>query len=117
FTGLLLLLDDELSFSARAGLAVAALLIPSILFSFNELWVNERNVMFFLVCVVLSVKLFEETQSTSWAVAAVVCAQIMIYNKETAFLLLLGFAASRLILRYRTTRVSGWDYDQLWVKE
>jgi hypothetical protein len=117
FTWLLLLLDDELSFSARAGLAVAALLIPSILFSFNELWVNERNVMFFLVCVVLSVKLFEETQSTSWAVAAVVCAQIMIYNKETAFLLLVGFAASRLILRYRTTRISGWDYDQLWVKE
>jgi hypothetical protein len=117
FSWLLLLLDDELSISARAALVTAAFLTPSMLYSFNELWANERNVMFFLVCIVLSVKRFEKTQSTSWAVAAVLCAQIMLYNKETAFLLLLGFSASRLILRCRIAQVSGWDYGQLWVRE
>jgi hypothetical protein len=117
FSGVLLLLDDELSISARAVLAAVALLTPSTVYSFNELWVNERNVMFFLVCIVLSVKRFEKTRSTSWAVAAVLCAQIMMYNKETAFLLLLGFSASRVILRCRNVQVSGWNYGQLWVRE
>src|SRR5262249_27222734 len=40
-----------------------------------------------------------------------------IYNKETAFVLLLGFAVGRLILRCRNERDATWDYDRLWVKE
>ena len=117
FASLLLLLDDELSISARAALVIIALLTPSILFSFSELWVNERCVIFFFVCIALSVKRFEETQSTFWALAAVLSAQIMIYNKETAFLLLLGFALSRFILRCRNARLSRWDYSRLWIRE
>jgi hypothetical protein len=76
-----------------------------------------RNVLFFLACLVLSVKRFEQTRSIVWAVTAVVCAQIMIYYKETAFLLLLGFAVGRLILRCRNVREGGWDYARLWDKE
>ena len=53
---------------------------------------------------VLSVRRFEQTKSIAWAVAAVVCAQIMLYYKETAFLLLFGFAAGRLILRLRNAQ-------------
>jgi hypothetical protein len=43
----------------------------------------------------------EHTQFTPWAVAEAVCAQITIYYKETAFLLVVGFAVGRLILRCR----------------
>jgi hypothetical protein len=117
FACILLMLDDELSIATRATLAVLALLTPSILISFSGLIFPERNVLFFLACLVLSVKRFEQTQSTAWAVAAAVCAQIMIYYKETAFLLLLGFAAGRLLLRCRNARHAGWDYDRLWDKE
>jgi hypothetical protein len=117
FSSVLLVLDVELSFSARATLTILALLTPSILISFNGLMFPERNVLFFLVCLALSVNRFERTQSIAWAGAAVVCAQIMIYYKETAFLLLLGFAAGRLILRCRGAPDALWDYRRLWDRE
>jgi hypothetical protein len=41
----------------------------------------------------------------------------MIYYKETAFLLLLGFAVGRLILRCRNERHATWDHHRLWDKE
>jgi hypothetical protein len=114
---ILLVLDDELSIATRATLAVLALLTPSILISFSGLIFPERNVLFLLACLVLSIKRFEKTQSTPWAVAAAVCAQIMIYYKETAFLMLLGFAAGRLILRCRNEHHATWDHHRLWDKE
>jgi hypothetical protein len=114
---ILLVLDESLSIMARATLAVLALLTPSVLTSFNGLIFTERNVVFFLVCLLLSVRQFEQTRSVAWAVAAVVIAQIMIYYEETAFLLLLGFATGRLILRCRNGRYAKWDYNRLWDKE
>jgi len=117
FSYILIILDSELGIRARAALAMLVLLTPSILTSFSSLHVPERNVLFFLACLLLSVKRFEETQSTAWALAAAVCAQFMIYYKETAFLLLLGFAVGRLILRCRNVREAGWDYERLWDKE
>jgi hypothetical protein len=117
FSYILLILDSELSIMVRAALTVLVLLTPSILMSFGALILAERNVLFFLACLVLSVKRFEQTRSTAWAVTAVVCAQSMIYFKETAFLLVLGFAVGRLILRCRNIREAGWDYDRLSDKE
>ena len=117
FSYILLILDSELSIMVRAALAVLVLLTPSILMSFGALILAERNVLFFLACLVLSVKRFEQTRSIAWAVTAVVCAQFMLYFKETAFLLILGFAVGRLILRCRNIREAGWDYDRLSDKE
>ena len=117
FACILLILDDELCIAARVALAILALLTPSILISFSGLLFWERSVLFFLACFLLSVKRFEQTQSTVWAVAAAVCAQIMIYHKETAFLLLLGFAAGRLVLRCRNEHHATWDRHRLWDKE
>jgi hypothetical protein len=112
-----LLLDADLSIAARTGLAILALLTPSVLISFGGLLYEERDVIFLLVCLVLAVKQFEKTKAVAWAVAAVVCAQIMLYSKETAFLLLLGFAGGRLILRCRNRQHAAWDYKRLWDQE
>ena len=117
FFCLLLILDAELSFTARGVLAILTLVTPSIFMSFSGLVFPERNVLFFLACLVLSVRQFEQTKSMASAAAAVVSAQIMIYYKETASLLLLGFAAGRLILRCKNTRDGRWDYQRLWDKE
>jgi hypothetical protein len=117
FVCILLVLDDELSIAARVVLAILALLTPSILRSFSELIYPERDELFFLACLLLFVKRFQRTESTAWAVAAAVCAQIMLYYKETASLLLLGFAAGRLILRCRSGYHARWNYDRLWDKE
>jgi len=117
FFCILLILDADLSITARTGLAILALLTPSVLISFGGLLYEERNVMLLPVCLVLSVKQFEKTKAVGWAVAAVVCAQIMLYFKETDFLLLLGFAGGRLILRSRDGQHAAWDYERLWDQE
>jgi hypothetical protein len=117
FFCMLLVLDDELSITARAGLAMLVLLTPTLFLSFDGLIWEERNVLFFLTCLMLSVKQFERTKAVLWAVAAVVCAQIMLYYKEIGFLLLLCFAAVRLISRCRNGQHGRWDYKRLWDRE
>jgi hypothetical protein len=117
FSCILLVLDSELSIIVRATITILALLTPSVLISVSGLIYPERNVLFFLACLLLSVKRFDRTLSAVWALVAVVCAQVMIYYKETAFLLLLGFAAGRLILRYRSVPNAAWDYRRLWDME
>jgi len=77
----------------------------------------ERNVLFFLACLVPSVRRFEQTRLSYGRQPRQFCAQFMIYNKETAFLLLLGFAASRLISRCRNAPHVGWGCDRLWDRE
>jgi hypothetical protein len=113
----LLILDDELSTAARAALLAVVLIAPSIVTSFTGLIYPERHVVFWLACLVLFVKQFEKTQSTSCAVAVAVCAQIMIYYKETAFLIVVGFALGRLLLRCRSGGQAGWDCIRLRDKE
>ena len=114
---ILLIFDAELSITASAGLAALALLTPSIFVSFSGLIFPERNVLFLLACFMLSVRQFERTKTVAWAVAAVVSAQIMLYFKEMAFLLLFGFAAGRLILRCRNGLSAQSNYERLWNQE
>jgi len=111
--GILLAFDEELSVRDRLSLIILTLITPSILISFSGLIYAEWNIIFWLVCLVWFVKRFERTHSTAWAVAAVISSQLIIYYKETAFLLILGFAAGRLILRCWKTENGGWDFKRL----
>jgi hypothetical protein len=111
--GILLVIDEELSIRARAALITLVLITPSILISFSGLIYPEWNVVFFLLCLVWFINRFEQTRSTAWAVAAVISSQFMLYYKETAFLLLLGFAVGRLLLRCRKGNHPGWDFKRL----
>ena len=110
--GILLFFDEELSIKARVGLITLALLTPSLLISFGGLIYPESNLVFSVVCLAWSVKRFEQTRSMGWALAAVISSQFMLYYKETAFLLLLSFALSRLLLRCLVDPV-GWDFKRL----
>jgi hypothetical protein len=116
FCSILLILDDELNITSRTVLVVVALVTPSILISFNGLNYDERDALFFLACFVLSVERFERTHSAAWGIGAVISAQIMMYCKETVFLVVFGFAASRLMLRYRNERLAGTGY-KLWARD
>jgi len=114
---MLLVLDAELSITARAALTAAIFLTPAIVISYSGLFFPERNLLFWLACMLLFVQRFEHTRSTVWAVAAGVSAQIMIYYKETAFVLLVVFAAGRLMLHCRDRDLGRWDSKRLWDKE
>ena len=96
----LLILDKQLNIKERVGLIVLLLVTPGFVISFGGLIYPERNVVFCMVCLLLFVKRFEESQRIAWAVAAVVTAQIMIYEKETAFLLVLGLAIGGLLFGF-----------------
>jgi hypothetical protein len=111
--GILLGFDEELSIQARAALIILALITPSILISFSGLIYAEANIIFLLVCLAWCVKRFEQTQSKAWAVAALVSSQFMLYYKETAFLLLLGFVVGRLLLRCWNMDHERWDFKRL----
>lgn len=113
-SGILLFLDQEISLTARSALVIFALLTPSILVSFISFLFSERNVLLFLAGLAFSIRRFEQSQSLASALSAVICAQLMIYFKETAFLLLLGFAASRLVLRCQYPHV---EFGRLWIRE
>ncbi len=113
FSCILLILDDALSLTARAGLTLLVLVTPGIMISFGGLIYTERNILFWFACLALLVKRFEQTGWPGWAVAAVVSAQILVYYKETAFLLLCGLAVGRLILRCRTSGRPHWDFHRL----
>jgi hypothetical protein len=114
---LILFLDTALPLTARAALTAVCLALPSIVSAFTALVFPDRNVVFWLACLLFFLNLFDKTLSTKWAIAAAVSAQIMIYYKETAFLLLLGFALGRLMLRCRRADGKGWDYSLLRLRE
>jgi hypothetical protein len=111
--GILLVFDEQLSVQARVALIILALITPSILISFSGLIYTEWNVIFWWVCLVWSVQRFEQTQFRTWAVAAVIFSQLMLYYKEIAFVLLLGFALGRLLLRFWKLDRADWDLDRL----
>jgi hypothetical protein len=70
FVCILLILDDDLSVTARTALAIVILLTPSVFLTFGGLIYEERSVLFFFSILLLSVKQFEGTKAVSWAVAA-----------------------------------------------
>ena len=109
---ILLFLNNALSAKARVAITAVYLILSSTVYTFTGLIFPERNVIFWLACMLLFVTLFDRSRFTAWAVAAAISAQIMLYYKETAFLLLLGFAAGRLMLRCRGTNGKDWDLGQ-----
>jgi hypothetical protein len=111
--GILLIFAEELSVQARVALIILILITPSIVISFSGLIYPEWNVVFWLLCVAFSVKRFEQTHLIAWAVAAMISSQLMLYYKETAFLLLLAFSVGRLFLRCWNADQPGWDFNRL----
>src|SRR5262249_22686626 len=117
FSYILLSLDSELSITAPAALPGLPLVTPSLLIRFSMVPAPQHNVLFLLARLEVPVRLFEQTRAIALAVASGVFSQIVLYDTETSFLLILGFAVGRLILRCGNVREAGWDYERLWDKE
>ncbi len=111
--GILLVFDKELAVPARVALVLLLLITPSMMISFTGLIYPEANLVFWFACFLWFVQRFERTHSVAWAAGAVVSAQCLLYYKETAFLLVLGFTVGQLVLRTRKVGDEGWDLDRL----
>jgi hypothetical protein len=110
---ILLFLAKELIIRERVALILLMLVTPSFLISFSGLIYPEANLIFWLVFLAWSVNRFEQTHSMAWVLLAVISAQCMLYYKECAFLLLLGFTVGRLLLRCWNATQPGWDFTKL----
>ena len=110
---LLVPLDKALGFKARLGLITVVLITPSVLISFNGLIYSEANAIVSLLCLVWCIKRFDQTRSKMWAGGAIVSAQLMLYYKETAFILIAGFAIGRLVWRCWRTDKARYDTARL----
>lgn len=110
---ILLSLDVDVKCPARALLGACVLIETAVVVSFTGLIYPDRNLLFWLLCLIFAVKRFEQTHSSGMAVAAIVSAQFMLYYKETAFVLLWGFVAGRLLLRCRNADGSGCNLARL----
>lgn len=109
-------LDTELSVRVRVAIAAIVCVTPSFAISFTGLTYPERNVIFWLVCLIFLLHRFERTLATAYAAAVIVCAQFFVYYKELAALFLLTFALVRLALRWQVSEnrsKASW----LWTKE
>ena len=93
----------RISFSPLCSAALVGLLLlsPAILISYTGLVYPERNVIFWIACLLLCVARFDDRYSPAWAAVAVVCAQFLLYYKETAFALVGVFALARVALHCR----------------
>jgi len=111
--GMLLTLDAQLSIASRVALVIISLLTPSVLISYSALIYPDWNLLFWFVCLIWALKHFDRKSSLIWAAAAVVSAQFLLYYKETAFLLLFGFVAARVILRCWNAERRAFDISPL----
>lgn len=109
----LLVLDRDRKVWERVLLILFVLLTPSVVICFTGLIYAEANQIVALVGLIWCVRRFHETHAAVWAACAVICAQIMLYYKETAFVLLGGFAVGHLVLRCIKPGGKGWDTARL----
>ncbi|HEU4786167.1 MAG TPA: hypothetical protein VFS57_02125 [Gemmatimonadaceae bacterium] len=90
------LLDDT---PAWFGCAVATFMVvlPGVFVSFFGLVYPERDIVFWLALWMLCIRAFDRTRSRAAFIAALVTSQFLLYYKETAFILIGGFAVVRLV--------------------
>jgi len=95
----LLALDRALNLRERVTLILVLLVTPSIVIIFSGLIYSEANVIAGFACLLWCVSRFQEAGKKRWAIGAVLFAQVVLYYKETAFLLVGGMAVGDMICR------------------
>ncbi len=97
-----LILLDQLAPLTRVAIVGLLLALPSAFISFTGLIYPERNLLFWLACLLVLVKLFDRHGSRQFGIAAVLCAHVMAYYKEPASILLIAFGLGRIAIRQRS---------------
>ena len=95
----------------RVLVIVYLLALPSLAFSFMSVLYVERDMVFCIALWLVSIEWFRRSQSRVAFAVAVVVAQLLLYQKETAFVLIGGFAGASLLLRradFRQQRYAEW---------
>ena len=86
--------------------------LPSIAYAFMNLPYPERDLVFCIALWIVAIQSFRRTQSRGAFAAAIVLTQLLLYQKETSFVLIGGFSGASLLLRHsgipRAGRYAAW---------
>jgi hypothetical protein len=91
----------------RTLILIAVMLAPSFVIPFTGFVYPERNVLFWLALMVLCLQGYSKTKARTYFVGCLVATQFVLYYKETVVLLVVAYAAARLLLQVRGTRLAG----------
>ena len=98
----------QIKLSHKIIWATLILILPSFVTSFFGLIYPERNIIFWLAILIFCLEKLERHKSLFYLCGIFIATQFLLYYKEPIFLLILGFAGSRLI-------ITAFN-DQLWHK-
>jgi hypothetical protein len=92
------LIDFPVGF--RISLITIITITPSFVISFFGLVYPERNIIFWLIILLACFQYFIKTRCIIYFCATLIAAQFALYYKEPIFLLIGGFAGTRLLLQF-----------------
>ncbi|MGD1716329.1 hypothetical protein [Dapis sp. BLCC M172] len=98
----------QIKLSHKIILATLILTIPSFVVPFFGIIYPERNIIFWLAIFIFCLEKLEKHKSLIYLCGIFIATQFLLYYKEPIFLLIVGFAGSRLI-------ITAFN-DQLWYK-
>jgi hypothetical protein len=84
----------------RVAILAVAMLVPSFVIAFTGLIYPERNVLFWLAIMLMCLYGHSRTKSRMYFVGCLAATHFALYYKETVVVLVVAFAASRLLLDY-----------------
>ncbi|MEA5508898.1 hypothetical protein VB715_03895 [Crocosphaera sp. UHCC 0190] len=91
-----LILENK-SISYKLFVIFFIMITHSFVISFQGLIFPERNLIFWISILILSIQKFEKSNSIIYFIGAIIAAQFLLYYKEPIFLLIGGFATMRLV--------------------
>jgi hypothetical protein len=109
--GILFAVLKECTVVWRALLVVAVIVTPSVVIPFTGLIYPERNVLFWLAILVLCLQRASSSRTSLYFIGCFVATHFLLYYKEPLVVLVVGYAASRIVMDFlsdRTAQRTSW---------
>lgn len=107
----LLVILDDYRMSYRVLIVMTAMLAPSFVIAFTGLIYPERNIIFWLVMIMLCLDRYVKTNSPVYVVGCLVATQFVLYYKETVVVFIACYAGSRLWWEASQARRDGSSWE------
>ena len=102
----------EYSLVSRLVIVAAVMVTPSFVISFTGLIYTERNILFWMAVLLVSLYRYSRTRLRVDLVGCLVATQFVLYYKESAVLFIVGYAASRLLWEIYEARRSKLSWQE-----
>jgi len=113
----LFIILGEFRIRYRLLVLTMAILAPSFVIAFSDLIYPERNVLFWLAIMLFCLQGYSRTNGRTHFIGCLVATHFALYYKETVVLLVIAYAATRLLLQPRDFRLAGFTTCRVFARE